>query len=786
MRKKPFYSYLKLLEKEALMSRSYKALQNEIRNSGILNRTVSSISADSRTCQRNGIFFCKGRHFLKEYLFEALEKEVFAVVYEASEGLKCSIDSVFDVNLKKDFSFISDSGFSAKNIFIEEKSCIFIEVKCIRRAMAVLAAFHYDYPMKKAVTVAVTGTKGKTSTVTGISGALNENKKNRAMILNDALPEGSPHLTTPEPIELHAAAARCIENNATHIICEISSQGVKALRTYGIVFDVACFLNFGMDHISPVEHPDTEDYFRSKASLFTSCKNAVINLDSEKAEEVFRVATESSLISVDPVSGKKAIFTFSFANKSACFSAEITEESENGSFIEITESLDTVSAFSQTNKSTFYTFEKNQENISVKRQTYPICVNKAGFFNSQNALAVYSCCRLLGCSPDEIFRGTLLSKAMGRMEVFDSADGKIRVIVDYAHNEMSFEALFKAAKQTYVSSPPGITAIFGCSGEKAYGRRYDLPKVALKYSDRIIICEDDSGREPFEKIKNDILSNIRKILSKDEEGYKKEAKISVIQSRENAIGEAIGSAYENGERRLILFTGKGRERTAARENGEVSVTDDVTLTLEALKSYNDRLSLDTLFSGLTRKDFETVVVSFEKSAKIIESFSDTVFYLLRAGITVIAVCDEGYADLLRECCYKNGIACHFSDLHMSVGIRAEAISSVKRGALTVVPVKGSAKADSVKISIREKADSLVYLTQGGGIILSGRTLSSVFSEKTAAVIAEKTHAPYLRDALIAVRGGVKQVAVIDGREKNALAFYSSGSGFTGTVIKKDF
>ena len=88
---------------------------------------------------------------------------------------------------------------------IKNTRCVFIEVTSVRKAMALLSAFHYGYPMTKAFTVAVTGTKGKTSTVTAVRDILNESPRFKAIILNDALPADAPHLTTPESIDLHAA-----------------------------------------------------------------------------------------------------------------------------------------------------------------------------------------------------------------------------------------------------------------------------------------------------------------------------------------------------------------------------------------------------------------------------------------------------------------------------------------------------------------------------------------------------------------------------------------------------
>ena len=786
MKKRSLMHYLRLLKKEGEAvkitdAESIKALASP---PFFLSAEVSGLYSDSRQCKKGGIFFCKGRHFLPEYLTEALEKGASAVIYEKETYFP---HSVFN-------------GTDAKNK--QHVNCVFIEVKNVRRAMALLAAFHYGYPLRRAVTVAITGTKGKTSTVTGIRDVLNENPEFKAVILNDALPSGSPRLTTPEPIDLHAAAAKCIEHNATHIICEISSQGIKELRTYGIVFDLACFLNFGADHVSPNEHPTLDDYFNSKSSLFSFCKKAVINLDSERAENILRVAADSKNILFNPTSGQKEIYTFSEKDVAASFFATANEENEFGSQVDVSEA---VYLSGQSNTA---------ERTPSEQSRLPVYINSPGRFNVQNALAVFSVCRVLGSAADEIFKGILLSKTEGRMEIFDTADGKVRVIVDYAHNKMSFQALFEAAKRTYNGLPPKITAIFGCSGEKAYGRRYDLPEVALRYSDRIIICEDDSGREGFESIKNEILANISGILKNSGDGCVKNASVSVIQNRESAVSEAVKNAFENGERRLILFLGRGKENTMYLKEGETPVLSDVSATVHAITLYNSRLSLDSVLSGLTEKSGQVITVSFENHDDIISNLSFSVAKFLQAGIVPLAVCDKAGAEALRGQCYKNGVATFFVSETKSVNasfteqnayisqtrssalsgsdagengisIRDTAYASSKRGALTVAVVSGDVKTKAAEISVREKTDALVYLTHGGGIILNGKPFRSVISESTAALISEKFDSPYLTLACKAVSGGTKTVAVIDGREKSLLALLGTETSCIGTVIKKE-
>lgn len=91
-------------------------------------------------------------------------------------------------------------------------------------------------------------------------------------------------------------------------------------------------------------------------------------------------------------------------------------------------------------------------------------LSMGGLFNVTNALATIAMTTALGISPDCIYDGQD-AKVSGRMEVYHCPRKNFTVIVDYAHNKMSFEALFKSTMEEY----PGknMTIVFGCPGKKS-------------------------------------------------------------------------------------------------------------------------------------------------------------------------------------------------------------------------------------------------------------------------------------------------------------------------------
>ncbi len=77
---------------------------------------------------------------------------------------------------------------------------------------------------------------------------------------------------------------------------EVSSQALKYGRTLGVMYEIGCFLNIGEDHISGIEHPDFNDYFHSKLKLFSQCRTAVVNLNTDCEKEVMKAASAAPAV----------------------------------------------------------------------------------------------------------------------------------------------------------------------------------------------------------------------------------------------------------------------------------------------------------------------------------------------------------------------------------------------------------------------------------------------------------------------------------------------------------
>ena len=463
---------------------------------------VLGLTYDSRQVSAGTLFVCKGAHFRTEYLQSALNLGAVAYVSETDYGLPVPCLRVTDV----------------------------------RKAMVSLAEVFYDNAPSKLTIIGITGTKGKSTTTYYVKAILDRFCGRECAVFSsidnyDGIEREESHLTTQEAMEIHRRCANALKSGITHLVMEVSSQALKYDRVSGMRFAAGAFLNIGTDHISPIEHADFDDYFKSKLKIFSQCDTAVVNTSCEHGHEILDRA----------VSDCRSVLTFGKPGDD--FYAENIVPSPDGI------SFDVVSG----------------------GRKYPMSICMTGLFNVQNALCACALCRAVGVPFETISLGLAGATAPGRMEVFSSLDGRKTVIVDYAHNRLSFDALYSSAAKEYTGKK--IVGVFGCPGKKALGRRSELPESAAPYASRLIITEEDSGEEPFGEIAADIAAASKKAG----------CPYYVIEDREQAVKKAV---FDCGDDVVILLTGKGRETRMKRGTAYIDTPSDVDYTLKYLEEYN--------------------------------------------------------------------------------------------------------------------------------------------------------------------------------------------------------
>ena len=474
---------------------------------------ISYVTYDSREVTDGTLFVCKGAAFKPEYLKSSIADGACAYISEKEYKEGGDIPAVI----------VSD----------------------IRKAMPLLGDLFYDYPQKKLNLTGFGGTKGKSTSTYYMKYVVDEylesiGKPESGVLSSidnyDGVIREESHITTAESLELHKHFYNAVNSKIDFMEMEVSSQALKYDRVLGIRYKVSVFLNISEDHISPNEHADFEDYLSSKMKMFALTEHAVVCLDSDCIDRVLEEAKAAGDVT-----------TVSCKNPDADYYAHDIRKDGESIFFSVT-------------KKKAPAFEEEFE------------LTMPGLFNVENALGVIAAADIYNIPTACIKAGLRKAKSPGRMELFKSKDGLVNAFVDYAHNKLSFEALYSSVKKEF----PGyrIVGIFGCPGGKAYQRRYELPRVAAKYGDKIYICAEDPGPDPADEISAEVAKYAREAGIEYEE----------IEDRGVAIHKAI---LEVRKPTVLLITGKGEETRQKYGTVYAPCRSDADYTREFIKEYDE-------------------------------------------------------------------------------------------------------------------------------------------------------------------------------------------------------
>ncbi len=485
----------------------------EIDFSILENTAIEKLSHNSKDIIPNTLYFCKGLNYKPEYLEEAIKNGAICYVAEKQNITKPNFPHIV--------------------------------VKDIRKALAALSCMYYDYPAEKINMIGLTGTKGKSTTAYYIKSILDNYMKENGMpdtaILSsiDAYDGKSCKeslITSPESIEIQEHIRNSVDCDMKNFVMEVSSQALMLNRVHDIYYKVGVFLNISEDHISAIEHPNFENYFECKLKIFEQTETACVNLDSDYSDIILENSKKA-----------KRVITFSTKDKNAdVYGYNIQKQGHNAIFFRV-----------RTPK-----FEQD------------MLLTMPGLFNVENALAAISIAISLDIPYSNIYEGLKVARASGRMESHVSKDGSIIVIVDYAHNKLSFQKLYESTKQEYPDKK--IVTVFGCPGGKAQLRRRDLGTLAGINSNISYLTAEDPGPEDTVEICKEIAGYI----SKENGNYK------IIEDR----GEAIKNAILENPNSVILITGKGNETRQKYGKQYLPCLTDTQYATEALEEYDKKIS----------------------------------------------------------------------------------------------------------------------------------------------------------------------------------------------------
>ena len=465
------------------------------RKLNISNTTIKNIVFDSRKVEQNSLFVAvKGTQVDgHDYIEKAIDKGASVVICEQ---------------------------VPTKTTVLAE--AIFFQVKDTAATLGFLAQNFNDHPSKKIQLIGVTGTNGKTTTVTllynlfsqlGYKVGLLSTVENKIGVRTLA----ATH-TTPDAITITSLLKEMVEEDCEYVFMEVSSHAIHQKRIAGLHFRGGIFTNLSHDHLD--YHKSFKEYIYAKKQFFDDLPPsafALTNVDDKQGSVMIQ-------------NTKAQIATYSL-RKIASYKAKILENRIEGL------------------------------HLTINNQA--LFCRLIGVFNAYNLLAVYATGHLLGQNAMELL--VLLSNLKAAEGRFDTIveNGKIG-IVDYAHTPDALENVLDTIKKIAKNTQQIVTVI-GCGGDRDKAKRPIMTTVACNKSDTIILTSDNPRSEnPYD------------ILKDMEAGIPEAAvsKVLIIEDREQAIKTACKLARKGD---IILIAGKGHEKYQEKKGNKFPFDDKQTL-----------------------------------------------------------------------------------------------------------------------------------------------------------------------------------------------------------------
>lgn len=373
-----------------------------------------------------------------------------------------------------------------------------------RKGLALCAANFYGHPSEKLKLVGITGTNGKTTTVTLLYHLFMGLGYNCGLLSTIANFVGTHRTetanTTADPITINSLLSEMVDAGCEYCFMEVSSIGVEQDRVAGLKFKVGIFSNLTHDHLD--YHGTFAEYLRCKKLFFD-------NLPSD-AVAITNIDDKNGMVMVQNTAAE--VVTYS-CRSMADHTCRIMEESFEG--------------------------------MMLKIDGTEVWTRLIGQHNAYNLLAIYSAALAVGATQEEALVSlSKLESAPGRLENL-RGPRDISVIIDYAHTPDAMENVLRTLRD--IAPEKQLICLFGCGGDRDKTKRPEMAKVAEEFADRIFVTSDNSRTERTE----DILEDIRKGFSPV--GV---AKAIFISDRKEAIRASIMTAPAGA---TILLAGKGHE-----------------------------------------------------------------------------------------------------------------------------------------------------------------------------------------------------------------------------------
>ena len=432
---------------------------------------------------------------------------------------------------------------------VEERTegVAWIQVPDTRIALSRAAAAYWKHPSRSLTVIGVTGTDGKSTTVSLVRQLLLQTGASVGSLstVEYAIAENCKpnplRQSTPEANHIHQLLAAMRDAGHEYAVLETTSHGLspRTSRLADVLFDAAVFTNVTSEHLE--FHGNLETYRADKARLFSSIANSpnpeafgVVNADDPFAHLFIAAA------------GQRPVLTYSLHHDNGdLFAADCMPDPAGTTFV-----------------------------LNHKKNSVQTRINMPGLFNLENTLAALSVtARLRNMDPLELAAACPgLTGIKGRMEAI-SGNMDFHVIVDYAHSPGSFEKVLPYLKGLVKNR---LILVFGSAGERDAAKRPVQGRIAAEHADVIFLTDEDPrGEDPMAIIK-DIAGGI----SSKMEGEN----LFLIPDRREAVRQAFHIAQPGD---LVATLGKGHEQSIIYADGP-KPWDEAQVCREVLKEMETR------------------------------------------------------------------------------------------------------------------------------------------------------------------------------------------------------
>ena len=442
---------------------------------------VGSISLDSREVTERSLFIATSSKRIKENIEDALKSGCYIFV------------------VQKEYNFL----------FEKENNVIVLNASNCYEISSKLASVFY--PEQPKTVVYVTGTNGKSSTVSLLRQIWVKNDLAAASFgtlglesnLNDDGELNIPPLTSPDPISFHKLLNYLNGEKITHLVCEASSHGLDQFRLDHTNVSAGGFLNLTQDHLD--YHKTMDAYFEAKSTLFSRVLPqgafAVLNKDTTYFQKLYEICRDKNL----------NVITFS-QKQSADFCL-----------------------LNQRHASGYSLLDVNFKDHVFKDLRF----NLFGQFQVENLLCASALAYASGIDLNGIVTAyDSLKCVSGRMEYIATRNGA-DIFVDFAHTP---DALLNVLNNVNAYKSGKIHLVFGCGGDRDKKKRPLMGDIAKKNADVVYVTDDNPRFENPANIRSEIFEAVPNAMN--------------IDGRSRAIHIAIDN-LQPGD--ILVIAGKGHE-----------------------------------------------------------------------------------------------------------------------------------------------------------------------------------------------------------------------------------